>query len=596
MKFDGGETGAWRYASMRDFLRLTCPRSMDLHRWSSEERYDVACVSSTAQGEFCVRFSILLAAVMALTSGLSRADQTVEPHIVVLVSVDQFSGDLFEQYRGLFRAGLGRLQSGAVFTNAYQSHAATETCPGHSTLLTGSRPARTGIIANEWYDQSLKRTEKKVYCAEDPTVAGSSATSMTPSAHFLKVPTLGDRLKLANAQNRMISVAGKDRAAIMLGGHSIDQAWFWNGKSYVTLPGSASSAVPAVVTKINAEVTSEIAKDDVPTLPVACRSRARPVTVGPGSIGTLQTRKAGDYTRFRTTLAFDRATADIAVGLVRDLKLGAGPGTDVLAIGLSATDYVGHTFGTEGAEMCAQLLGVDENVGRILAALDATRQPYVLALTADHGGHDAPERIKLQGVPDAARVDSALLPGNMSKQLATEFNLPGPVLLGVSAAGDIYLSALVPEPLRARVLEAAQAHYLAHPQVAAVFTSGELRRLTMPSGSPDEWSLAERFRASFDPGRSGDLIVALKPHVTPISDPSGYVATHGSPWNYDRRVPLLFYRPGAEGFEQPLPVESVDILPTLAALIGLPIPSDEIDGRCIDLDPGPGTTCDPVHH
>jgi alkaline phosphatase len=145
--------------------------------------------------------------------------------------------------------------------------------------------------------------------------------------------------------------------------------------------------------------------------------------------------------------------------------------------------------------------------------------------------------------------------------------------------------------LRQPVLQAAKAHYLAQPQVAAVFTAAELRRLPSPSAPPDEWSLAERFRASFDPERSGDLMVALKPHVTPIIDVSAYVATHGSAWNYDRRVPILFYRPGMGGFEQPLPVETVDILPTLAALMGLRVPPDEIDGRCLNLDPGGADTC-----
>ena len=165
------------------------------------------------------------------------------------------------------------------------------------------------------------------------------------------------------------------------------------------------------------------------------------------------------------------------------------------------------------------------------------------------------------------------------------------MLLGVAPFGDIYLAQSIPESLRPRVLEAAKAHYLAQPQVAAVFTAAELRRLPAPSEPADEWSLAERFRASFDPERSGDLIVAPKPHVTPIIDVSTYVATHGSPWNYDRRVPILLYRPSMAGFEQPLPVETVDILPTLAALIGLRVPPGEIDGRCIDLDAGTGDTC-----
>jgi alkaline phosphatase len=514
------------------------------------------------------------------------------PRLIVAISVDQFSADLFAEYRPLFKAGLHRLQSGAVFPAGYQSHAATETCPGHSTILTGSHPARTGIVANEWFDQSLSRPDKKVYCAEDPSVPGSSSKDYTVSAQFLKAQTLGDRMKAANPKSRVVSVAGKDRAAIMMGGHAIDQVWFWDGKSYVTLKGVARSA-PAIVDMVNAAVAAAMLKPDSPVLPEACRSRSVPVAVADKSVGVLHARAAADWPGFRTSLAFDRATTDIAIGLIRDLRLGAGDAPDVLSIGLSATDYVGHTFGTEGAEMCAQLLGVDDNVGRILAALDATHQPYVVVLTADHGGHDVPERNQIHATPDAARVDAALLPGNMSKELAAEFHLPEPVLLGVGPFGDIYLARGIPDNMRARVLESAKARYLAQPQVAAVFTAAELRRLPAPSGPADEWSLAERFRASFDPERSGDLIVALKPHVTPIIDVSTYVATHGSPWNYDRRVPILFYQPGILGFEQPLPVETVDILPTMAALIQLPVPPAEIDGRCLDLDAGSGDTCAP---
>ena len=539
-----------------------------------------------------MKHSFLFASMLAATSLATAAQNASQPRIIVVISVDQFSADLFSEYRPLFTAGLKRLQSGAVFPSGYQSHAGTETCPGHSTILTGSHPARTGIIANEWYDQSLSRADKKVYCAEDPSIPGSSSTSYTVSATYLKSQTLGDRMKTVNAQSRVVSVAGKDRAAIMMGGHMIDEAWFWGGKAFVTLVG-VTKTMPRMIEKVNAAVSADIAKPEFPALPAACRARSMSVAVADKEVGVLREHKAGDAAGFRTSLAFDRATTDIAIGLLRELKLGEGAAPDLLAIGLSATDYVGHIFGTEGAEMCAQVLSVDENVGRILAALDATHQPYVVVLTADHGGHDLPERNQLRAITDAVRVDPALMPSSVSKQLAAEFNLKEPVLVGVGPFGDIYLGREVPAKLRARVLESARARYLAHPQVAAVFTATELHRMSIPSGPPDEWSLAERFRASFDPERSGDLLVALKPHVTPITDAKVYVATHGSPWNYDRRVPILFYRPGLSAFEQPLPIDTVDILPTLAALIGLPIPPAEIDGHCIDLDAGSGTTCTP---
>ncbi len=538
---------------------------------------------------------LALAATLAafLTPVVAAAvSAPVPPRIIVAISVDQFSADLFAAYRPLYTAGLRRLSTGVVFPAGYQSHAATETCPGHSTILTGAHPARTGIIANDWIDQSLARADKQVYCAEDPHVDGSTSSHYTVSAQHLKVPTLGDRLKERNPASRVVAVAGKDRAALMLGGHTMDATWFWDGKAFVTLPTATPAPVPAIVAEVNARTARAIAAPAAQVLPEECRARSFSVPVDGRSVGLLAPRAGNDFKAFRTAPEFDRATTDIAIGLIRELQLGKGPATDLLAIGLSATDYVGHTFGVDGAEMCAQVLGVDANVGRILAALDAQGAPYVVVLTADHGGHDLPERNQWRGFPAAERVDAALLPANMSKRLAAEFGLAAPALVGVAPFGDIYLAASVPAAQRQRVLQAARAAYLAHPQVAAVFTAAELARLANPSGPANEWSLAERFRASFDPERSGDLLVAGKPYVTPLPEPvTGYVATHGSPWDYDRRVPILFYRPGLAGFEQPLPVETVDILPTLAALVDLPVPAEQIDGRCLDLDRGPGDTC-----
>ena len=98
---------------------------------------------------------------------------TTPPKLIVVISVDQFSADLFQQYRNRYTGGFARLLGGAVFPSGYQSHAATETCPGHSTILTGMRPAHTGIVANNWIDQSVARADKTVYCAEDETVPGT---------------------------------------------------------------------------------------------------------------------------------------------------------------------------------------------------------------------------------------------------------------------------------------------------------------------------------------------------------------------------------------------------------------------------------------
>ena len=541
------------------------------------------------------------AAIAAFLAGCASTAfaQAPRPTLIVAISVDQFSADLFAEYRQHYTAGLKRLADGIVFPAGFQSHAATETCPGHSTILTGSHPARTGIIANDWFDLSVDRPGKEphhVYCAEDETRPNSSFTDYAVSPIHLKVPTLGDRMKKADPRSRVVAVSGKDRAAVMMGGHATDAIWYLDPKGlrrFVTLP-DRDGAEPAVVQRVNAALPALIDRPAMPKLPAQCVSRSAGVKTLPDGpvVGILGAVPKGS---FRATPDFDRVTADIAIGLLETMKLGHGPAPDLLAISLSANDYIGHYYGTEGAEMCAQQVALDQTIGRILAALDANGSRYVVVLTADHGGIDIPERNRLRGAPDAQRIDAALDHVALSRQIVAEFKLDiDPKRLWVGGIpGDLWLDRAVPAALRPQIVAAMQAKIMAFPQVAAVLTAADLARQAAPRPPVDDWSLIEKARASFDPARSGDLLVMLKPRVVPVASPKAgaAVTTHGSPWNYDRRVPMLFWYGGATPHEDPLSVETVDILPTLAPLIGLAVPAAEIDGRCIDLDPGPVDTC-----
>ncbi|HYI41632.1 MAG TPA: alkaline phosphatase family protein [Allosphingosinicella sp.] len=538
-----------------------------------------------------------LAALLALPLAAAAAHSAERPKLIVAISVDQFSADLFGQYRRHFDGGLRRLSEGVVFPNGYQGHNATETCPGHSTILTGSRPARTGIIANNWFNLGLPREDKGVYCSEDPRVPGSSSKGgqYTVSSYHLKVPALGDHMKRSNPASRVAVVSGKDRAAIMMGGYRPDERWWWDhdAKAFVN-PGAP--ATPRAVASANDGVKDLLSRArPARDLPRLCEphSRAIPVAGGGKPVGTGRfAREADDKNGFRASPEFDRAVLGMGEALRREMKLGEGSATDLLILGLSATDYVGHTFGTQGSEMCIQLMALDEALGGFFRDLDATGIDYLVMLTADHGGHDIPERHREHSAGDAVRVDPALNPGIMAKSLASRLRLKGDLLYGDGAFGDMYVDRKLTVAQRARVLREAVATYRRHPQVAAVFTKAELAAAPGPSGPPDTWSLIQRAKASFDPERSGDFIVLLKPRVTPIADTSrGYVSTHGSPWDYDRKVPILFWRKGMTPFEQSLAVETADILPTLAATIGVTIPMGSIDGRCLDLDEGPRTSC-----
>ena len=514
------------------------------------------------------------------------------PKLILAIAVDQFSADLFAEYRNRYVFGLKRLQQGAVFPSGYQSHAATETCPGHSTLLTGDHPARTGIVANSWYNLGLARAKKAVYCAEDETQAAADPKDYVASAVHLLVPTLGDRLKAANPATRNVAVSAKDRAALMMGGHDIDQVYWWKGAGFATLAGRPLGASAVAE---NAAVATALAQDRAALdLPADCARADRPIAAGSVTVGTGRfERGKADATRFRISPEMDAATGDLAAKLVAELDLGKGPATDVLSVSFSATDYVGHAFGTEGTEMCLQQHALDRIIGTLLDVLDARGIDYAVVLTADHGGLDLPERLALQGLPQAARVDPGLAPEALGKTISAKLKIAGvePLLYSDGPFGDFYLNRALKPKQRKAVLAELKA-LAAHPQVAAVFTAEELAKAPAPAGSPEAWTLMDRARASFYAKRSGDVVILLDRAIVPIPKAApGYTATHGSPWDYDRRVPMLFWRKGMAGFEQPNAVETVDIAPTLAALIGLVVPEAEFDGRCLDLDAGPGNTC-----
>lgn len=516
------------------------------------------------------------------------------PKLIVAISIDQFSADLFSEYRQYYTGGLKRLTQGAVFPRGYQSHAATETCPGHSTILTGSRPARTGIIANTWFDLSTARPDKAVYCAEDETRPGTSTDKYEASPVHLRVPTLGGRMKTANPATRVVSVAGKDRAAIMMGGPTADQVWWMGGpQGYVSYKGVA---IPPLVARINQVMADRLAQPNAGfDLPAQCVAKDFAVRAGDRTVGTGRfARAAGDYKGFRVSPESDAMTLAFAAAAIEAMDLGKQAQTDIISIGLSATDYIGHSYGTEGTESCIQVDRLDRELGAFFDRLDRDGIDYVVMLTADHGGHDLPERHRLNAMPMESRVDMALTPKALSDAVAAKAGLPGrKVIWGDGPAGDLYFDKGLSAAERARVEAQALALLRAHPQVETVFTKAQIAATPSPSGPPENWTLIQEARASFDPARSGDLLLMLKARVMSIPEQAvmGTVATHGSPWDTDRRVPILFWRKGMRGFEQPLGVETVDIMPSLAALIGLPVAKGEIDGRCLDLIAGDGDSC-----
>ena len=513
--------------------------------------------------------------------------------LVVAISVDQFGLDLYQRYRPTFTGGLKRLGEGLSFAG-YQSHSATETCPGHSTILTGEHPSHTGIVANSWYERATGST---VYCVSvdgdaDPNARGPAK---------LRVDTLGDWLKRARPGARSIAVSGKDRAAIMMAGHHPDAVYWWVDRTGFATSHYAGPATPAVLAPAQAFDKARFAAwraqppkfwpKDVPQRCAALETPHKfgqvtltgeiPPQTAPGGGLPLSDPHFDD--ELRASPAFDPMTLAFAGELVRHHRLGQGPSTDLLAISLSATDLIGHRYGAGGPEMCVQMAELDAALGQFFDSLDRQGLAYTVVLTADHGGSDAPERA---GAP-ATRVDAAATLGGLSSHLRKAFDLTYDPLVGDDPRQLILALAPLDQARRAAIVGDAVTWLKARPEVAGAYTADEIAGVVVPNGKPaPELTMAERFAESFERERSGDILVAYAEHAT-LGMPRSLgdtVAGHGSPWDYDRRVPILFWWRGVKPVAESQPIETVDIAPTLAAVMDVPPPP--VDGRCLDIGQG----------
>jgi hypothetical protein len=428
----------------------------------------------------------------------------------------------------------------------------------------------------------VTRADKTIYCAEDERAPGSSSTNYTVSPVHLKVPTLGELMKRSWSASRTIALSGKDRGAVMMTGKSPDQRWYWDGKTFAT--DLKARPVPETIRRGNTAIAAAVAQPrGALQLPAYCESKARDIAVEGGSpaVGSGRfARPGGEVRDFRSSPEFDAAVLALSAAMIGELKLGRRQAPDLAAISLSATDYVGHRYGTKGTEMCLQMFTLDRELGDFFRQLDTTGLDYAVALTSDHGGQDLPERLRLMGVQQAKRVDAGVSAAAIGKAVAQKLGLKGPMLIG-GFDGDIYVDRALAPAQKKRVIAESLSAYRAHEDVEAAFSADELKHATPPSATPDRWTLLERAKASFHPGRSGDIVVLLRRFVTPIRSTETTVATHGSAWDYDRRVPILFWRKGMAAADREQPVETADIMPTLAAMLGLPVDAGSIDGKCL---------------
>ncbi|HTZ47381.1 MAG TPA: alkaline phosphatase family protein [Verrucomicrobiae bacterium] len=512
--------------------------------------------------------------------------QPARPKLVVVIVVDQMRADYVDKFRSQWSGGLKRLvEEGAWFRAAAYPYAATKTCVGHATISTGAFPASHGMVANDWWDRD---TQKMVTCTSDPNVKNvayaDGTTKGGDSAWRMLLPSFAEELKFQSAPGtRVVTFSLKARAAITLAGHKADAAtWFDNSTgSWVT--SSPYSTQPFIEDYAKKHpVTEDYGKTWSLSLPKDAywydeKAKGAAAVSGWGDDFPFALRgKEGSggpdeafYTQWSTSPFADTYLTRLAETAVDSMNLGKAPTTDYLGISYSSTDSVGHTFGPRSWEIQDMLVRLDKDLGELFAHLDEKvgKGDYVVVLTADHGVAPNPADMDQTGFDAGvlnlldlqSRLENALLP----------LNLGEPAIAKI-AGNDVYFAPGVYGELHRdpRTIKALMDAAMATPGVAAVFLAEELG-----GGFQTVSQTRTAAQLSFYPARSGDILVLQKPYWVTGSSPNSkkqYTGTsHGTPYDYDQRVPLLFMGFGIQPGEYFQAATPADIAPTLGALTGI---------------------------
>lgn len=542
------------------------------------------------------RLSLALSVVVGLAPALVASEP---PRLAVVISIDQLRYDHLDRFAPFFSAGgFKRLRTeGMDFTDAHYRHSVTKTAPGHSLIGTGVHANVSGIIGNDWIDRVTWEQKASVEDKTSPLVGAEAVGGRSPggvveaktgrSPRNSNATTAGDQLKLRyGASSRVISVANKDRSAILMGG-KLSDGTYWIDRGRFVTSTFYRDALPEWVESFNAErrVEADFGKEWTLLLkPEAYAALGADDAAGEGTIYGLSPTfpkkidggKPGIgsefYEAYTHTPNYTLLLGEFAKKAIVAEQLGKHTASDLLWVGFSQIDHTGHVFGPDSYEVMDSLIRLDRVLADFLTFLDRQvgKGRYVVVLTADHGIAPLPERVLAEKRDiSAGRLDLKAFDAAVLDALKGAYGDVTAPLRWATRDGSGYH--IFPDALKAKNVTAAAASQvvrnvlLARPEVAAVFTREDF----MQSGPLD--AMGEAMRLSYHLERSPDVVFVSKPYFFDRS-PSG--TTHGTPYNYDTHVPLLWFGAGVPAGRRPERVGVDDLVPTLSRILGIGAPPE----------------------
>ncbi|HKI96240.1 MAG TPA: alkaline phosphatase family protein [Gemmatimonadales bacterium] len=527
-------------------------------------------------------------ALCALAAAGGSPRHAPPPHLAVLVVVDQLRADLLDRYDTLFTGGFRRLRDrGFRFTEARVDHAITISHPGHVTIATGDEPARHGIVDAAFYelDHGQWRFTDALADSTEHILGAPGEPGVSPRK--ILVSALPDWFVAGDSSSRVVAVGAGRYSSLLHGGKGHPDVYWYSAPAGRFVTSSYYRArTPSWLDTFNAERLPTFIRESLDwetSVPAAARALARRdsapyegaygLTAFPHRITDALTpehaRMAAYQARwFANTPMLDAATLDLAATAVRARALGQRDAVDYLSIVVSQVDDIGHFYGPRSQEQLDNLLRLDRELGAFFAFLDRIvgRNGWTVAVTADHGTPDIPE-YQLETGRHAYRVPQAEVDTILAHVRAL-------------VARDRGTREAVAEDV-ATLLERDSI-------VADAMTPAELLART-PARDSFVVLYRHNYRAdrvpryplfSFDSGTSPVAAAGVAVRLRDGDMLDIDRAVHGSPYDFDRRVPIVFMGPGITPGTSPGRARTIDVAPTLAALAGVPVPPDR-DGRVL---------------
>ena len=476
---------------------------------------------------------VLLAAALLALPGRAEVQR---PRLVVGLVVDQMRWDYLYYYHDQYGPdGLRRLMDGGFsFENTMINYVPTVTAIGHASVYTGSVPALHGIAGNNFYIDG-----RKTYCCSDTTVqsVGSKSREGQMSPRNLLASGLGDVLKTAtDFRAKVIGVALKDRAAILPAGHAADAAYWWD-------------------TSAGHFVSSTYYMQELPRW---VQQQNRRLGAKPG-------------TDVKTSVEGITKTFQMAEAALENEQLGQDSVTDLLAVSISSTDAIGHTFGTRGQQNHDAYMELDRQLARFLHVLDERvgRGNYLLFLTADHGAAHNHNLLRRHRFP-AGGLETWTWMDSVDRAVRQQLGLSTPVVQGEDA-GRIYLNrdAIARQSQRGDAVKQALIRELER-RDDILYAVDYDRALTTSVPQP----IRERIVNGYNKKRSGDIFYVPRAGWENVPAGKDYKGTTHGQWNpYDTHIPFALYGWGVGHGRSTETVHITDIAPTICSMLRIQMPN-----------------------